>query len=255
MCSRRRRTIDRPGRRVRDDGQSESRPNRRSVLAARGRGATGPPTQGARPGAHRLVEDVPETQYLRVEDVNIAYQVSGTVRRLSSCRAASRTWRAVGARPELDDVSRRDGLVLTVDQIRQAQALACPMRFSGTPTLEKRMDDVRAVMEVVGSRHPDAAFGGGIHEHPLRGNVSGEDGRALDPHRLLARRIWAEEYPWAPTEDRYEAEIERELRISGRGKRATRRCDRTERFMTPALTPSATTSAVAQARRLRRCSA
>lgn len=73
-------------------------------------------------------------------------------------------------------------------------------RDVGLPTLEERMDDVRAVMDTVGSRRA-AIFG-----HSEGGNMSAlfaatypERTVALITFGIFAKRIWAPDYPWAPT--------------------------------------------------------
>lgn len=75
-------------------------------------------------------------------------------------------------------------------------------RHTGYPTLEERMDDIRAVMDAVGS---DRAA--------LLGNSEGGNMAALFaatyPSRVtslilfggFAKRVWAPDYPWAPTRE------------------------------------------------------
>jgi len=85
-------------------------------------------------------------------------------------------------------------------------------RVSGVPSLEERMDDVRAVMDAVGSERA-----------ALLGHV---DGAALAmlfaatyPERVFAlvmfqgkpRFVRAPDFPWAPSRERYEAEIQSAL--------------------------------------------
>ncbi|MCB1053341.1 MAG: alpha/beta fold hydrolase [Acidobacteria bacterium] len=77
------------------------------------------------------------------------------------------------------------------------------------PSLEQRMDDVRAVMEAVGSER--AVLFGVSEGGPLCSLFA-----ATYPHRTLglimfgsyARRIWAPDYPWAPTQAQREAFFE-----------------------------------------------
>ena len=75
-------------------------------------------------------------------------------------------------------------------------------RVASIPTLEERMDDVRAVMDAVGS---DRAALFGISEggpmsvlfaatYPARTS-------ALILYGSFARRVWAPDYPWGPTEE------------------------------------------------------
>jgi pimeloyl-ACP methyl ester carboxylesterase len=69
----------------------------------------------------------------------------------------------------------------------------------GFPTLEQRMDDVRAVMDAAGSERA-ALFG-----HSEGGNMSmlfgatyPERTTALVLFATFARRLWAPDDPWAP---------------------------------------------------------
>jgi class 3 adenylate cyclase len=87
---------------------------------------------------------------------------------------------------------------------------------SGAPTLETRMDDVRAVMDAVGSRRA-ALFGlsEGASMSALFAATYPERTAALVLRSPVARSLWAPDYPWGRTEDEYEREIERELRVFG----------------------------------------
>jgi class 3 adenylate cyclase len=82
-------------------------------------------------------------------------------------------------------------------------------RVGGIPTLEQRMDDVRAVMDAVGSERA-ALFGvseGGpmsllfAATYPLR--IS-----ALVLYGCYARRSWAPDHPWGHTEEEWRAMID-----------------------------------------------
>jgi class 3 adenylate cyclase len=84
------------------------------------------------------------------------------------------------------------------------------------PTLEERMDDLRAVMDASGSERP-ALFGvseGGAlcllfaATHPERV-------RAVLTFGSYARRVWSPDYPWAPTPERREAEYAETLATWG----------------------------------------
>ena len=77
------------------------------------------------------------------------------------------------------------------------------------PTLEQRMDDVRAVMDAAGSERA-ALFG-----HSEGGNMCvlfaatyPERTVALCTFGIYARRIWSPDYPWAPTPEERAREIE-----------------------------------------------
>src|SRR5204862_983736 len=85
---------------------------------------------------------------------------------------------------------------------------------SGLPTLEQRMDDVRAVMDAVGSTRA-AIFGAseGGNMSMLFAAAYPERTTALCTFGSTARRLWTEDYPWAPTWDERKAalaDVERE---------------------------------------------
>jgi pimeloyl-ACP methyl ester carboxylesterase len=95
-------------------------------------------------------------------------------------------------------------------------------RVSGAPTLEARMDDVRAVMDAVGSRR--AAFYGvseGAAMCLLFAATYPERTAAVMVRSAYPRRMWAPDYPWGLTEQDYERELARDLRIFGPREQAT----------------------------------
>ncbi len=90
-------------------------------------------------------------------------------------------------------------------------------RSAELPTLEERMDDVRAVMDAVGLARA-ALFGmseGGSMSvlfaatHPKRTS-------ALVLYGAFAKRVWSEDYPWAPTPEEREEWIKSLKRLGER---------------------------------------
>ena len=151
---------------------------------------------------------VPETRYAKSGEVSIAYQVVGS------------------GPPDLVVVS---GWVSNLDVFWEEPRLArfferlaafsrvilfdkrgtgLSDRVTDMPSLEVRMDDVRAVMDAVGSERA-ALFGyseGGAMcalfaaTYPSRAS-------ALIMHGAFARRCWAPDYPWGRTREQTEAHI------------------------------------------------
>ena len=99
---------------------------------------------------------------------------------------------------------------------KRGTGLSDPVPQSQLPGLEERMDDVRAVMDAAGS---DRAT---LLGHSEGGNMSCVFA-ATFPERTeglillgsYAKRIWSEDYPWAPTEEERQQEIEKIERTWG----------------------------------------
>lgn len=153
--------------------------------------------------------DPPETLYARNGDVSIAYQVFGS-----------------GSL----DLVYIPGFVSNIDGMWQYEPLATFLRglaaFArvivldkrGTglsdrvavqelPTLEQRMDDVRAVMDAAGSERA-ALFGHseGSLMSILFAATYPSRLRALVLYGAFAKRIRTDDYPWAPTFEQRQAD-------------------------------------------------
>ena len=79
-------------------------------------------------------------------------------------------------------------------------------RTCGLPSLEERMEDVRAVLSAVGSRR--AALLGVSEGGPMCSLFAAthpDKTEALIMVGTYARRLWAPDYPWAPTQEEREA--------------------------------------------------
>ena len=145
---------------------------------------------------------LPVTSYARSGDVNIAYQVTGSGPRdlvyvpgwVSNIEVM---WEDPGLARFLRRLASFSRLI-TFD--KRGTGLSDPVTIDELPTLEVRMDDVRAVMDAVGSERA-TLFG-----HSEGGNMSimfaatyPERTEGLVLTGSYAKRIWAEDYPWAPT--------------------------------------------------------
>jgi len=102
--------------------------------------------------------EVPDVQYAKSGDVNIAYQVSGKgpfdlVFVPGYVTHLELHWAISSFAPFLERLSSFSRLIRF-----DKRGTGMSDRVTGAPTLETRMDDVRAVMDAVGSRR--AAFYG-----------------------------------------------------------------------------------------------
>lgn len=145
---------------------------------------------------------VPETRYARSGEVNIAYQVVGDgpfdlVYVPGWVSNVEMMWEDPSHARFLERLASFSRLILFD---KRGTGLSDKVSVSDLPTLEQRMDDVRAVMEAVGSERA-ALFG-----HSEGGNMAAlfaatypNRTKALVTFGCFAKRIWAPDYPWAPT--------------------------------------------------------
>lgn len=155
-----------------------------------------------------------ETRYARSGDVHIAYQVSGDgpfdlVFVPGFVTHLELAWRLATFGAALDEMGSFSRLI-RFD--KRGTGMSDPV--SGAPTLETRMDDVRAVMDAIGSRR--AAFYGlseGAAMSILFAATYPERTAALVVRSFSPRTMWAPDFPWGRTEEAYQREVERALRI------------------------------------------
>jgi class 3 adenylate cyclase len=160
--------------------------------------------------------EVPETRYAKSGDVHVAYRVEGggprdvvIVPGLTSNLDAP--FEPAG---ETEDLRVLAKVVRCI--VFDKRGTGISDRVAGAPSLEERMDDVRAVMDAAGSSH--AAIDGRA------------DGAAMSllfaatyPERTVAliltnprpRFTRTADFPWAPTREEYDRETERAVRIWG----------------------------------------
>jgi pimeloyl-ACP methyl ester carboxylesterase len=150
----------------------------------------------------------PATHYARSGDVNIAYQVlgdgpldlifvNGWISHLEYF------WTEPSVAQFLRRLASFSRLILFD---KRGTGLSDRVPLSQLPTLEERMDDVRAVMDAVGSERAAIC---GVSE----GGVMSALFAATYPHKTLAlimiapyaKRIRDETYPWGPTKEQREA--------------------------------------------------
>jgi class 3 adenylate cyclase len=163
----------------------------------------------------------PQTRYARSGDLSIAYQVVGDgpfdlVLVHGWVSNIDLQW----DEPHLSTFLMRlasFARLITFD--KRGTGLSDRVLVTQLPTLEERMDDLRAVMDAAGSEQA-AIFGvseGGAlcllfaATHPERV-------RAVMTFGSYAKRVWSPDYPWAPTSENREAEYAETLATWGTAK-------------------------------------
>jgi pimeloyl-ACP methyl ester carboxylesterase/DNA-binding winged helix-turn-helix (wHTH) protein len=149
---------------------------------------------------------VPETHYARSGDVNIAYQVIGSGPRdlvfiMGWVSHLEYFWAEPSFARFLHRLATFSRLIL-IDK----RGTGLSDRVTELPTLEQRMDDVRAVMDQVGSSY--AALMGVSEGGPMCALFAAtypEKTRALVMVGTYAKRLWDPDYPWGPTHEAREA--------------------------------------------------
>lgn len=165
--------------------------------------------------------DLPETRYARSGDVNIAYQVSGEgpfdlVFVPGYVTHLELHWDMPSFVPVLERLGSFARLIRF-----DKRGTGMSDRVGGAPTLETRMDDVRAVMDAAGSER--AAFFGlseGAAMALLFAATYPDRTAALALRSAFPRRMWAPDYPWGRTEEQYEREVAAALETFGPRERA-----------------------------------
>jgi pimeloyl-ACP methyl ester carboxylesterase len=160
--------------------------------------------------------DRAETRYARSGDVNIAYQVVGDgpfdlVFVPGFVTHLELAWRLSAFGVLLERMASFSRLI-KFD--KRGTGMSDPVQ--GAPTLETRMDDVRAVMDAAGSQRA-ALFGvsDGAAMSVLFAATYPERTAAIVLRSAAARTLWAPDYPWGNSEEEYRRRVERELRIFG----------------------------------------
>lgn len=159
----------------------------------------------------------PETRYALSGDVHIAYQVTGEgqfdlVFVPGFVTHMELQWKL----PHFGDFLAALGSFSRLIRFdKRGTGMSDPV--SGAPTLETRMDDVRAVMDAVGSRR--AAFYGlseGAAMSILFAATYPERTAALVLRSCSPRTLWAPDFPWGRSEQVYQQEVEQALRLYAR---------------------------------------
>lgn len=146
--------------------------------------------------------DVPEVRYARSGDVSIAYQVVGDgpidlVYVPGFVSNLEAWWEHPGAANALRRLASFARLIVFD---KRGTGLSDRVSVDHLPTLEQRMDDVRAVMDAAGSQRA-AIFGhseGGVMSLLFAATYP-DRVRALITYGAFAKRIRSDDYEWAPT--------------------------------------------------------
>jgi len=149
---------------------------------------------------------MPETKYAKSGDVNIAYQVIGDgsldlIYVMGWISNIELFWEEPSMSHFLNYLSSFSRLILF-----DKRGTGLSDKVSQLPTLEQRMDDVRAVMDAVGSRK--AALFGVSEGGPMCALFAAtypERTSALIMYGSYAARLWSADYPWAPTAEQRQA--------------------------------------------------
>ena len=160
----------------------------------------------AKPVEAKLLKS-PETMYARSGDVNIAYQVIGDapldlVFVMGWVSHLEYFWREPSFARFLMRLASFSRLILFD---KRGTGLSDRVPINQLPTLEQRMDDVRAVMNAVGSER--AALCGVSEGGPMCSLFAAtypEKTLALVMIGTYAKRIRDAEYPWGPTAEERE---------------------------------------------------
>jgi pimeloyl-ACP methyl ester carboxylesterase len=157
------------------------------------------------------VTAVPETRYAKSGGLNIAYQVVGDgpldlVYVPGWVSNVEGNWELPAHERFLRRLTRFSRVILFD---KRGTGLSDPLPAAELPTLEERMDDVRAVMDAAESER--AAFlgwsEGGLLSIMFCAS-SPERAVALATFGIFAKRVWSPDYPWAPTPEARSREIE-----------------------------------------------
>ena len=157
-----------------------------------------------------------ETRYAKSGDVSIAYQVVGDgpfdlIHVPGFVSHVQLRWGVPGWGPILDGLASFSRLILF-----DKRGTGMSDRVSGAPTLETRMDDLRAVMDAAGSTRA-ALFGvsEGAPMSLLFAATYPERTAALVLRSGYPRTMWAPDYPWGRTEDEYRRDLDHERALFG----------------------------------------
>lgn len=152
---------------------------------------------------------IPETKYAKSGNTNIAYQVVGSgpidlILVMGWVSNLEYSWEEPSLSNFLMRLASFSRLIFF-----DKRGTGLSDRVAQLPTLEQRMDDVRAVMDAAGSQRT-ALFGvsEGGPMCALFAATYPDRTSALVIYGSYAKRVWDPEYPWAPTPQERQETIE-----------------------------------------------
>ncbi|MFY9663672.1 MAG: adenylate/guanylate cyclase domain-containing protein [Candidatus Cybelea sp.] len=155
--------------------------------------------------------EVPVTRYAKSGEVNIAYQVTGQGRLdliyvpgwVSNVEYA---WEEPSYARFLKKLASFSRLILFD---KRGTGLSDRVPPNELPTLEQRMDDLRAVLDAAGSRRAAIfSISEGTGLSILFAATYPQRASSLALFGGFAKRLWSPDYPWAPTPERRAAWID-----------------------------------------------
>jgi class 3 adenylate cyclase len=160
--------------------------------------------------------EVPETRYAISGDVSVAYQVVGdgafdVVYAPPFVSHVELAWEVPSLAAYFRRLASFSRLILF-----DKRGTGMSDRVGSLPTLETRMDDVRAVMDAAGSER--AAIIGVSQGGPMAivfAAAYPDRAWALVLEGTYARTMWAPDYPWGIREEEFELELGDEMRAWG----------------------------------------
>jgi pimeloyl-ACP methyl ester carboxylesterase len=155
--------------------------------------------------------EYPRTRYARSGEISIAYQVVGDkpfdlIWVPGWISNVEESWEVPEYAHFLHRLASFSRLILFD---KRGTGLSDRVSDDRLPTLEQRMDDVRAVLDAVGSERA-AVFGAseGGNLSILFAATHPERVHALVLQGVYAKRLWSPDYPWAPTAEQRERDTE-----------------------------------------------
>ncbi len=153
----------------------------------------------------------PETRYTRSGNVHIAYQVvgDGPLDLVFVPGWVSHVELAWEEPTKASFLKRLASFSRLIVFDKRGTGLSDRVPDAQLPTHEERMDDIRAVMDAAGSdRAAICGFSEGGNLAALFAAMYPRRTTALVMFGTFAKRIWAPDYPWAPTPEEREREYE-----------------------------------------------